>query len=349
MNKYSKHSITLFLAVLLLGACKTENEPQAQNSINLTNNLIVGCEGTFTYGNATINLIDLSDSNRKVNLEIFKAANAIPLGDVLQSMTLINERIWLMVNGSGKIHIIHKETGKLIHSIQNAGSPRYAVQASQNKVYVTDLKSNHISIYDSETYEKTGQIKCNGWTEELIKLEDEVWVTNYYRPYIYIIDVTKDQIKDSVGVANGGSAILADRSGMVWVLCSGDYLKQKNGGVFGIRKSDRTLVNSIHFSDHNFNPIRLRENYRGDSLFFIFNGVYRIHKMSSQIPSQPWLAQSNGSGFYGLGVNPNNGNLFIGDAKDYLSKGSVLEYSKEGNLLYTHKTGVSPSSFLFLK
>lgn len=39
--------------------------------------------------------------------------------------------------------------------------------------------------------------------------------------------------------------------------------------------------------------------------------------------------------------------IYIANAKDYVSNGEVLRYSPEGELIDTFEVGISPSSFAF--
>eukprot|EP01034_Spumella_vulgaris_P009002 gene9002-11428_t len=43
--------------------------------------------------------------NDSLKTDIFQSVNGAPLGDILQSMTYINDRAYIVVNNSGKIEI----------------------------------------------------------------------------------------------------------------------------------------------------------------------------------------------------------------------------------------------------
>ena len=51
---------------------------------------------------------------------------------------------------------------------------------------------------------------------------------------------------------------------------------------------------------------------------------------------------------YGLAIHPKNGDLFITDAKNYVSSGVLHCYSKEGVRKWSVRTGDIPAHMVFL-
>ncbi|MDE5662403.1 MAG: YncE family protein, partial [Muribaculaceae bacterium] len=52
---------------------------------------------------------------------------------------------------------------------------------------------------------------------------------------------------------------------------------------------------------------------------------------------------------YCIAVQPATGDIFITDAKDYVSSGSVICYSKDGRKQWSVKAGDIPGHIAFLK
>ena len=194
-----KESKALFLLNILLGSiflltCKDEPHINPTPAITKGKGLFVVNEGTFSLGNASLYYINLENETLNTEEDLFKSNNNRPLGDIFQSMTMINNNAWLVVNNSGKIEVINPETSKSVATIKNLRSPRYALEVLPGKVYVTDIYSNSISIVDANSFSKTGEIKCVGWTEELIIYQNSVWVTNHNSDFLYIIDQSCPEI-----------------------------------------------------------------------------------------------------------------------------------------------------------
>ncbi len=68
---------------------------------------------------------------------------------------------------------------------------------------------------------------------------------------------------------------------------------------------------------------------------------------SAAIPSSPFIPSSDHL-FYGLGIHPANGNIYVSDAKDYVQNGTVYQYNQvTGSLVRTFPAGRIPGSFCF--
>ncbi len=337
----------LCVSVFFFSKCKEEPPKAPPPPITKGKGLFVVNEGTFGMGNASLYYINLENDSLNTEEDIFKPNNNRPLGDIFQSMTLINNNAWLVVNNSGKTEVINPETSKTIATIKNLKSPRYAMEVQPGKVYVTDLYANTISILDANTYTKTGEIKCKGWTEELILFQNKVWVTNHNSDFLYVINPATDILTDSIAVAYGGSSILSDKDGKIWLLCSGDILKSKTGGLFCINPTTLKIEKQWLFDKPDFNPVILKQNPANDSLYFVFQGIFGFPKTTNVLPSTPFITQPSGSSFYGLTIQTSTGNLFVADALDYVSRGKVVVYSPKGVFIKSYKAGVVPGEFLW--
>ena len=62
-------------------------------------------EGNMTFGNASLSFFD--PSVEEVKNQVFYNTNEFPIGDVLQSMTIIDSLGFLMINNSGKIFVFN--------------------------------------------------------------------------------------------------------------------------------------------------------------------------------------------------------------------------------------------------
>ncbi len=331
--------------IFLLSSCKDSVIEKSITEIKPGQGLFVSNEGTFSYGNASLHYINLENDSLNTYDDLFKPANNRPLGDIFQSMSIIDNLAWLVVNNSGKIEVINPTTFKSVATIKGLRSPRFSIEVTPGKAYVTDLYSNAISIIDAKSFVKTGEIACPGWTEELIVKQDEVWISNHNRNYVYVINSLSDLVTDSVEVAYGGSSILEGKDGNIYLLCSGDNLVSKTGGVFCIDPKTKKVIKQWLFDKIDFNPTKLKANPNGDSLFFINQGVYGFPSHLNSKPTKPLIAQNSGVSFYGLFIDSKTGKLFVSNAKDFVSRGEVLVYSRNGNLLKTYRAGVVPGEF----
>ena len=95
-------------------------------------------EGKLNSNTGTISVI-YKDGN--VVADAFQDVNHRPMGDVAQSITLINGKYFVAMNNSKKIEIVDPVTFKSVGTIlyTQAGYPRQVVSISSTEAVVSDL------------------------------------------------------------------------------------------------------------------------------------------------------------------------------------------------------------------
>jgi hypothetical protein len=63
-----------------------------------------------------------------------------------------------------------------------------------------------------------------------------------------------------------------------------------------------------------------------------------------RVPIRPFLP-SEGTIYYGLTINPHNGDVYIADAIDYQQQGKVYRYTNAGVLVDEFYVGIIPGAF----
>ena len=81
-------------------------------------------------------------------------------------------------------------------------------------------------------------------------------------------------------------------------------------------------------------------------LYFLDNGVYRMPITATALPASPFIP-SIGRNFYGLGVDPNEGSIYVADAVDYVQRGVVYRYGSDGAERANFLAGIVPGGFCF--
>ena len=150
--------ILAYIALLLLAitACNKDapiGPQQVDNgcgedsiSADPTTRVYIINEGNFTWGNASLSVYD--PATQTVVNNAFAAANDRPLGDVAQSLTLVGQRAYLIVNNSGKIEVLADSTLEATHTITGFNSPRELFAINAKTAYVSDLYANALAIVD---------------------------------------------------------------------------------------------------------------------------------------------------------------------------------------------------------
>ena len=345
--------LIFFLQVALAGCMKDDQwvkEHLKQVNIQLSEGgLFVVNEGNFMYGNATLSFYDTL--NKEVQNDLFYRVNGLPLGDVAESMSIKNGTGYIVVNNSGKIYILDIISGKYMGKITGLTSPRFLHFVNSEKAYVTDLYAQKITIVNPTNYQITGVINTPSHpsTEEMVQVGDLLFVTCWSGgKSVLVIDTDKDQIIAEIATGIQPCGIVLDHFGKIWVLCQslpGNNSKS-NSQLQRIDPVLLTIDKSFTFNV-NEKPTKLTIDGMGENLFYILgNEVKKMSVSAEQLPDKYFIS-INAKILYSLGIDPVNGNVYVGDALDYQQSGLIFRYSETGKLLDTFKAGIIPGRFCF--
>lgn len=340
--------LTVCAAALLL-ACM-DYGPASEERFNVGGKgVFILCEGNFNYGNASLSYYD--PSKRNVENSVFARSNGIPLGDVAQSVCMHGGRAYIVVNNSGIIFAVDPSTFRIVGAAEGFTSPRYIHFASDSKAYVTDLYDPRISIVDPATLTITGYIETGHTsTEQMAQWGDMLFVACWsYDNKVLAIDTRSDTVVGTITVGIQPKSIAADRNGKIWVLSDGGY----EGSPYGYEPPSLTRIDAATCKvERRFtlapdvSASELCTDAGGSVLYFINDDIFRMDAESENLPDTPFI-ESQGTIYYGLGIDPASGDLYVADAIDYMQSGVVRRYAADGTLLDTFRTGVSPSAFAF--
>ena len=338
-------------------ACK-KGEPEPDRPFVRKTSVFVVCEGAFGSGNSALTSYD-PDSGIVVT-DLYRARNEHSLGDVFQSMTLIsNSSYFLCVNNSDRINVIGYD------NLQDRGTiavpkPRYALQVSDAKVYISTLFSNKVYVVDPKKTLVTDSIAMPHMNPEgMLRVGRYVYVATWdtASTAIYPIDVETDVVGPPVKIAGPApSELLQDGEGMLWVL-AGNKPQGVPATLTRLNPATGDILKRYAFGSAD--PMRLTKNNAGDSLYFIEvsyngggnNGIFRMGIHDATVPAQAFIAASSSPTalqyFYGLGIHPRSGNIYVADPRGFINQGAVSVYRPDGRLVDSFSTGVGPGHFLF--
>jgi hypothetical protein len=314
-------------------------------------------EGNMTFGNASLSFFD--PSVEEVKNQVFYNTNEFPIGDVLQSMTIIDSLGFLMINNSGKIFVFNTRTMLHEATISELTSPRYMLAVSSNSAYISDLYSRSITIINPLTFEKTGSILVGNSTEEMVMVDGSVYVCSWsFNNMIYKIDASTNMLSDSLEVNMQPNSLVVDSENKIWVLSDGGYPGMSGGEsatLTRINPETFSIDRRFEFSDRLSSPTELSINPTKDTLYFLnntgvdgtsVNGVFQFSIDAMSLPYAPLIESKTGL-FYGLGVDPFSGAIYVSDAIDHIQRGWVGRYSSGGSVIDSFKVDIIPGEFCF--
>jgi YVTN family beta-propeller protein len=344
-----KNLIWSSLLFLLFSSCIKEKIPdyifpKAQNGVFVVN------EGNYLWSNASLTYIDLEKDT--VYNDIFAKKNNIPIGDVAQSMVIIDSLAYICVNNSGYIIVINPKTFDYITQIIGFQSPRFILSPKPDLAYVSDLYDKKISVFNTKSYQIVSYIHTGHTTEKMLLHNNKVFVSCWsYDNKILIINTDNETVEDSIQVGKQPNSMVFDKNDNLWVLCDGGFsgsaYGQENASLIKISTSDYEIIQTYLFPDINNSPIQLTTNDAKDTLFFINKDIYAMCITDSQLPNNPIIQSAQNQNFYSIALEATSGNLFISDVKDYMSSGDVYRYKSDGTFIRQYIAGINPGMFCF--
>lgn len=315
---------------------------------------MVACEGSLGVGNAALT-VHLPDKDSTYQ-DAYQALNGQQLGDIFQSITRIGNRLFLCINNSDQIICVDQSTLQLVGKM-SIPKPRYILRVSDNKAYVSTLFSNKIYVVDPQALTVSGSFTLPHTGSEEMLLKDNkalvaLWDTA--NTSLYVLNPATDAVDRTIPLPGAApQAIAEDSEGKIWVL-SGNVAKEKAAHLCRLDASTGAILADFPFPAQ-IDPIRLEFNPAKDTLYFIevnyngtaSNGVYRMGIHSSSLPSQPFVAARNLQYFWGVGIEPSTGLIYIADPKGFTQRGAVSIYNAVGDSLHSFNTGVGPGHFYF--
>jgi len=338
-----KYFILVFLYVVVLSCTKI---PGNQKGSFLTGSgVFIVNEGNFTGGNGSLSFY--SYDSAKIYNDLFLNINGWPLGDVPNSMILNDDKAYIVVNNSGKIEVINKNTLESLSTISGLISPRNIAIVSNNKAYVTSMYSNSVAIINLTDNSISGYINLRRSSETIVVSLNKAFISNWVGgKEVMVINTANDKVVDSIEVGVEPESMVLDKNKIVWVLCNGGWARDYFAELIGINSITNKIEKRFTFPTKQASPNCLQIDGTGESLYYLENGVWLMKITASVLPSSPLIAES-GHYFYKLGINPVNSDIFITDALDYQKKGYVLYYKKDGTLVSELSADIIPGLSCF--
>jgi DNA-binding beta-propeller fold protein YncE len=234
----------------------------------------------------------------------------------------------------------------------------------KNKAYLSDQESTGLWIFNPETMQKTGFVETGNTTEKMVRVGNEVIVTNwsnYYQPgtsnsTIQFVDIATDKLVDEMDVTAEPHSIVLDKNNNIWVLCSGGYMPPCEPALFCINPKTREIVKRFDFAEGDY-PSSMAIDKAGENLYILNGGfgtldLYKMSVDDETLPTTPFVdsqqptANSQSMVFSTVTVSE-DGDIYLTDVKNYVQNGDVLRYDSNGNFVTKFEAGIVPGAMMF--
>ncbi len=344
-----------------------DNEPIGMYLLN---------EGNLGSNKATIDYIDFVNARYIRNIYAERNPNVVmELGDVGNDIQIYGSKLYAVINCSHKVEVMDAKTCKRITQI-DIPNCRY-IRFADNKAYVTsyvgavgidpNAQLGAVFEIDTATLQITRQVTVGYQPDGLEIMGDYIYVANSggYRAPDYdstISVVSRQTLKqvEKIPVALNLQHIHKDNYRKLWVSSRGNYadtpsqlcvLEHKGTSISGIVVTD--TIDQVPCSDMVI---------IGDSLYYYsvawnnqtesnYIGYGIINVRTKQVVSNQLITDGTDSNIkvpYGIAVNPCTHDIYITDAKNYVTSGVLHCYSPDGKKKWSIRTGDIPAHLTFL-
>ncbi|KFF27887.1 YncE family protein [Chryseobacterium vrystaatense] len=367
----------LALTLLFLVSCRTDDYviPSEKKEVsNGEDTPIKGFyllnEGNMGSNKCTLDYFDYATGTYHKNIYAEINPGVVKeLGDVGNDIMIYGSKMYVVVNASNTIEVLDAKTAKRIKTIQLQNC-RY-MSFKGNKVYASsyagpiDLNPNSppgkVVEIDTASLSIQRQAVVGYQPEEMEIIGDQLYVANSggymypnYDKTVSVIDLNSFTETKKIDVAINLHRLQKDNYGDLYVSSRGDYynipsslfLVDAATGVvkkdFHVAVSGMTIVNDkLYYYGNEF-------NYTTHSYTKTFGiiDVKTEQVIATKIIDQQYVDEIKAP--YGIAVNPYSEDIYITDARNYVTTGYVYCFDKSGKFKWKTEGGNIPAHFTFL-
>lgn len=331
-------------------------------------------EGNMGSNKCSLDFLDYMTGLYARNLYAERNPNVVKeLGDVGNDIGIYGSKLYVVVNCSHKVEVMDSRTGVRIGQI-DIPNCRY-IRFHRGKAYVSsyvgpvlidpDAPKGAIFEVDTLSLAVTRKVTVGYQPEEMEIVDDYMYVANSggYRAPFYDNTVSVIQMIDfkqvqQIPVAINLHRVKKDKYGKLWVSSRGDYQTRPSRLCVLAKKPG---YNQMEVTD-TLNIACSNMAIRGDSLYYYateWNNYVQSNTISygiidvrtKKVVSTNFITDGTEKDItipYGIALHPETGDIFVTDAKNYVSSGTLYCFSRDGKRKWSVRTGDIPAHIAFL-
>lgn len=295
------------------------------------------------------------------------------LGDVGNDIQIYGNKLYAVINCSHKVEVMDVRTCKRIGQV-DIPNCRY-IRFAKGKAYVSayvgpvaiDPNAQLGAVYEVDTASLavTRKVTVGYQPDELEVLGEYLYVANSggyrapdYDSTVSVVEIYGMKQIQKIPVGINLHRIRKDRYGKLWVTSRGDY----NTIPSRLYVLDRKDKNSKEMVVKDTLDIPCSEMYiQGDSLYFysvewnkqterntVTYGIIDVR--TGQLVTDHFITDGTEQDIvipYGICVHPTTGDIYVTDAKNYVSSGELHCYDRHGKKKWSVRTGDIPAHMAF--
>ncbi len=362
--------------LLLLASCRGPEvifPPEVVPTGDTVKSEIVGFyllnEGNMGSNKATLDYYDFTSGEYIRN--IYAAANpnvAQSLGDVGNDLKIYGNRLYAVINASNFIEVMSADSAKHIGTIE-VPNCRY-LRFKDGFGYVTSYAGpisldpeytqiGYVAKFDTATLQIVATCNVGFQPDELEIVGSKLYVANSggymvpnYENTVSVIDLNTFAETHRIVVAENLHHLRMDAHNQLWASSRGDYYGTPSR-LYCIDTQADKLIDSVNIATSNF-------CLDGDSLY-VYGSAFSyvtmqdemnyniINVRTHQVVSDRFISDEvEITHPYGIMVHPVSKDIYLTDAKNYVTPGTLHCFDKTGALKWSVRTGDIPAHMAFL-
>ncbi|AZS30058.1 YncE family protein [Butyricimonas faecalis] len=379
MNKGVFRLFIFLLGMLSVYSCRNDDDEIIQSvvtKVTPSDSVLGPVKGFFLLNEGNM-------GNNKASLDYFDYAtgeyhkNIFPernpdvvkeLGDVGNDIQIYGSKLYAVINCSHLIEVMDVNTAKEISKI-TVTNCRYIV-FKDGYAYVSsyagpvlidpNARLGEVVKIDTATLQVVGSCTVGYQPEEMVIAGNKLYVANSggyrvpnYDNTVSVIDLETFKEVKKITVAINLHRMRIDRNGLIYVTSRGDYYNV-HSNTYVINTLNDMVESTLNFP--------ASELYLcGDSLYSYsteyskITGKWTINytiydTKVRRVVSRNFIKDGTDKLIvtpYALAVNPETGEILVGDAGDYVTPGTLYCFTPDGKKKWSVQTGDIPAHIVF--
>ena len=288
--------------------------------------------------------------------DLYKTVNGTDLGDTGNDAEIYGSKMYIVVNVSNVVDVVNAKTGKLIKqdSLVNNGVGRQprSVTFYKNNAFITSYDGT-VAVMDTASLVISKFITVGRNPEQLVVSNNKLYVANsgglsFGNPdnTVSVIDLASLTETKKITVIANPVTVTADGYGHVYVLSLGDFNTVLGGMNIIDNTTDAVISQPAVTLGYNI-PMAAQGDFvyypTADNKIAVYNAKTQAAAQANFITDGTVITTP-----YAISVDALSGEVFVSDAKDYSSNGTLYAFDKTGKLEYSITTGIDPGRITFV-
>ncbi len=324
-------------------ACNKDGEEEEQ-VVQSGVKIYVSNEGNFGASNADVSYIDAAGV---IHNDVYQAVNDMPLGDVLQSLSLDGNVAYAVMNNSNKIAVFNAQNFTAMHTIDGLIYPRHIFHLDQNKAYVSSGSgAGLVHVLNKSTNTLGAAIPVGNGPENMTATNGYLYVCNSggwgEDNTVSVIDTESDLLVTNITVSDQPVDAVTDANGDVWVLCKGQTIYDNSWNIIGhtdallchIDHDENEVVTFFNVGQNGDHPYSMTISNNGQDIYIANGDIYHMSIDGIELET---IIEGD---FATVDVIAQNDYLWLTGVNDFVNPGRVYAYTKSGALVRSYTAGV---------